>query len=115
MPFLLAGTAVAVAAVVGLGSSGLLSPWWSQLVDDAGQVLGAVAATAACWGTARRHTGVQRRWRLWMGAGTFGWMIGQFIWSWYQLFGDQALPSPSLADAGYLTLPVFALPALVAL
>jgi diguanylate cyclase (GGDEF)-like protein len=110
--------AVAVAGVfgaVGLGSSGLLSPWWSQFVDDLAQFGAGLAATLACWLTARRHTGAQRRWRLWMGAGTCGWMIGQFIWSWYQLFRDDALPSPSLADAGYLTLPVFALPALVAL
>ncbi len=110
--------AVAVAGVfgaVGLGGSGLLSPWWSLFVDDLAQFGAALAATLTCWITARRHTGAQRRWRLWMGTGTCGWMIGQFIWSWYQLFRDDGLPSPSLADAGYLTLPVFALPALIAL
>ncbi|MEV4514043.1 EAL domain-containing protein [Dactylosporangium sp. NPDC049525] len=110
--------AVAVAGVfgaVGLGSSGLLGPWWSLFVDDLAQFGAGLAATLTCWITARRHTGAQRRWRLWMGTGTCGWMIGQFIWSWYQLFRDDALPSPSLADAGYLTLPVFALPALIAL
>ncbi|WP_432841301.1 putative bifunctional diguanylate cyclase/phosphodiesterase [Dactylosporangium sp. CA-092794] len=107
--------ALSVAAVVGLGGTGLLPPWWSQLVDDAGQFSAGVAATLACWLTARRHAGAQRRWRLWMGAGTLGWTIGQSIWSWYQLFRADALPSPSLADAGYLTLPVFALPAIVSL
>ncbi|MDG6108588.1 EAL domain-containing protein [Dactylosporangium aurantiacum] len=110
--------AVAVAGVfgaVGLGGSGLLGPWWSQFVDDLAQVGAGLAATLTCWITARRHTGAQRRWRLWMGAGACGWTIGQCIWSWYQLFRDDALPSPSLADAGYLTLPVFALPALIAL
>ncbi|GAA1525100.1 EAL domain-containing protein [Dactylosporangium maewongense] len=110
--------AVAVAGVfgaVGLGGSGLLGPWWSQFVDDLAQFGAGLAATLTCWLTARRHIGAQRSWRLWMGAGACGWSIGQFIWSWHQLFGDDALPSPSLADAGYLTLPVFALPALVAL
>ncbi|WP_327004159.1 EAL domain-containing protein [Dactylosporangium sp. NBC_01737] len=110
--------AVAVAGVfgaVGLGSSGVLGPWWSLFVDDLAQFSAGLAATLTCWITARRHTGAQRRWRLWMGTGTFGWTIGQFIWSWYQLFRDDSLPSPSLADAGYLTLPVFALPALIAL
>jgi diguanylate cyclase (GGDEF)-like protein len=107
--------AASVVVVVGLGSSGLLNHWWSLLVDDAGQFCAAVAATLACWLTARRHTGAQRRWRLWMGAGTGAWTIGQFIWSWYQLFRDDGLPSPSLADAGYLILPVFALPAIIAL
>nr|BFE61263.1 EAL domain-containing protein [Dactylosporangium thailandense] len=107
--------AVSVAVVVGVGGSGLLSPWWSQFVDDLGQFGAGLAATLACWLGAPRHTGAQRRWRLWMGAAACGWTIGQFIWSFYQLFRDNALPSPSLADAGYLTLPVFALPAVVSL
>src|SRR5688572_25041358 len=110
--------AVAVAGVFGavaLGGSGVLGPWWSLFVDDLAQFSAGLAATVTCWMTARRHTGAQRRWRLWMGTGTCGWTIGQFIWSWYQLFRDDALPSPSLADAGYLLLPVFALPALIAL
>lgn len=111
----LALAAAGVFGAVVLGGTGLLSPWWSVFVDDLAQFGAGVAATLTCWITARRHTGAQRRWRLWMGAGTFGWSIGQFIWSWSQLFRDDALPSPSLADAGYLTLPVFALPALIAL
>jgi signal transduction histidine kinase len=106
---------VSVAAVVGLASSGLLSPWWSLFVDDAGQFSAALAATLACWITASRHSGAQRWWRLWMGAATCGWTIGQFLWSWYQLFRNVGLPSPSLADAGFLTMPVFALAALIAL
>ncbi|MGI5239205.1 putative bifunctional diguanylate cyclase/phosphodiesterase [Dactylosporangium sp. CA-139066] len=106
---------MSVAVVIALGGSGLLSPWWSQFVDDLGQLCAGVAATLACWLTAPRHTGAQRRWRLWMGAGTAGWTAGQSVWSWYQLFGNDALPSPSMADAGYLTLPVFALPAIVSL
>ncbi|MEV8517406.1 sensor histidine kinase [Dactylosporangium sp. NPDC051484] len=104
-----------VAAVVGLGSSGLLSPWWSLFVYDVAQCLTALAATLACWITAGRHTGGQRWWRVWMGAATCGWMIGQILWSWYQLVRNVELPSPSLADAGYLMMPVFALVALIAL
>ncbi|GAA0727203.1 sensor histidine kinase [Dactylosporangium roseum] len=111
----LAVAAVSVTAVVGLDSSGLLSPWWSLFVDDAAQFCAALAATLACWITAARHSGAQRRWRLWMGAGTCGWLFGQFVWSWCQLFRDVGLPSPSLADVGYLTLPVFALVAIIAL
>ncbi|WP_327002263.1 sensor histidine kinase [Dactylosporangium sp. NBC_01737] len=107
--------ALSVVAVVGLASSGLLSPWWSLFVDNAGQLSAALAATLACWITAPRHSGAQRWWRLWMGAATCSWMIGQFLWSWYQLFRDVGLPTPSLADAGYLTMPVFALVAVIAL
>jgi signal transduction histidine kinase len=113
LSFLLAVAAVSVAAVVVLASSGLLSPWWSLFVSGAGQVCAALAATLACWITASRHTGGQRWCRLWTGAATCSWMIGQFIWSWYQLFRGVALPFPSPADAGYLGLPVFALAAII--
>ncbi|WP_433074287.1 sensor histidine kinase [Dactylosporangium sp. CA-052675] len=104
---------VLVAAVVVVDSSGLLSPWWSVLVDDVAQLLAAVAATVACWLAAARQPGIQRWWRIWMGAGTCGWALGQLVWCWYFLFRGDQLPSPSLADAGYLTLPVFAFAALV--
>jgi signal transduction histidine kinase len=107
--------AVALVAVVGLACSSRLSPRWALLVDDLSQFGAALAATLACWITAARHAGQQRRWRLWMGAGTCGWMIGQLVWTWYRLFGGVGLPSPSPADAGYLTLPVFALGAIGAL
>ena len=49
-----------------------------------------------------------------MAVGMAGWTVGQAFWSWYQVFSDTPLPSPSLADVGYLTMPVFALPALLA-
>nr|BFE59352.1 hypothetical protein GCM10020063_038780 [Dactylosporangium thailandense] len=104
-----------VAAVVVLDSSGLLSPWWSVLVDDVAQLLAAVAATVACWLAAARQRGVQRWWRIWMGAGACGWALGQVVWCWYFLARGEELPSLSLADAGYLALPVFAFAALVTL
>ncbi|WP_432994561.1 sensor histidine kinase [Dactylosporangium sp. CA-233914] len=104
-----------MAAVVGLDSSGLLSPWWSVVVDDAAQFFAALAATLACWLTAGRHSGAQRWWRLWMGAAACGWALGQVAWTWYQLVRGVGLPSPSLADAGYLVLPLFSLAALAAL
>ncbi|MFB9414121.1 sensor histidine kinase [Dactylosporangium matsuzakiense] len=106
--------AVSVAAVVGLAGSELLGPWWSVLVDDAGQLVAAAGAAVACWATAGRYRGGQRWWRVWMGAGAAGWAAGQVIWSWYQLVRGVGLPAPSLADAGYLTLPVFVIPALAA-
>jgi signal transduction histidine kinase len=67
-----------------------------------------------CWITAGRYDGGQRWWRIWMGAAACGWAIGQVIWTWLQLYRGVGLPTPSLADAGYLTLPVFVLPALAA-
>ncbi|WP_432994336.1 sensor histidine kinase [Dactylosporangium sp. CA-233914] len=101
--------------VVGLASSDLLSLRWSLLVVNAGLLCAALAATLACWITAGQHSGAQFWWRLWMGAGACGWLIGELLWSWYWLFGGVNLPSPSLADAGYLALPVFAFAAIITL
>ena len=85
------------------------------MVDDSAQLAAGVFAAVACWWTARRHTGIQRRWRLLMAMGMAGWSVGQAIWSWYQIAADTPLPCPSLADVGYLTMPVLALPALLTL
>ena len=72
------------------------------------------AAAVLCGLTARRTRGVERTWRWLMAAGMAGWTVGQAFWSWYQICSDTPLPSPSVADVGYLTMPVFALPALLA-
>jgi diguanylate cyclase (GGDEF)-like protein len=118
MPKVTATTAVALAAVVatiGAGQAGLLDPFVTQAIDDAAQFLAAVAAVACCLWTARRYTGGQRAWRLWLALGMTFWGFGQVIWSYNQLFVDRPLPSPSLADAGYLGLAVPALLALISL
>ncbi len=110
-----AGLAGLVAAVVALDSSPLLSKDLAIVVDDGAQLAAGAAATAACWWTARSRTGSGRTWRRCMAVGMAGWTLGQAVWSWYQIVADTPLPSPSWADVGYLTLPVLALPAFVAL
>ena len=104
-----------VAVVIALDSTPLLSKDAAIVVDDSAQLAAGLFAAVACWWTARRHTGSQRRWRLLMAVGMAGWSVGQAIWSWYQIFADTPLPCPSLADVGYLTMPVLALPALLVL
>ena len=104
-----------VAVVIALDSTPLLSKDAAIVVDNSAQLAAGVFAAVACWWTARRHTGAQRRWRLLMAVGMAGWSVGQAIWSWYQIFADTPLPCPSLADVGYLTMPVLALPALLTL
>jgi diguanylate cyclase (GGDEF)-like protein len=104
-----------VAVVIALDSTPLLSKEAAIVVDDGAQLAAGVFGAVACWWTARRHTGTQRRWRLLMAVGLAGWSVGQAIWSWYQIALDTPLPCPSLADVGYLTLPVLALPALLTL
>jgi diguanylate cyclase (GGDEF)-like protein len=104
-----------VACVIFVDSSGLLSKDAEVVVDDSAQLFAGLAATFACLWTARRVRGVERRWRHFMAFGMAGWSVGQSFWSWYQIFSDTPLPSPSWADVGYLTLPVGALPALLVL
>ncbi|HEY3142681.1 MAG TPA: GGDEF domain-containing protein [Acidimicrobiales bacterium] len=102
-----------VAVVIAVDSSGLLSTDAAVVVDDSAQLFAGLAATIACWWTARNARGSERTWRRLMACGMGGWSIGQAFWSWYQIFSDTPLPSPSWADVGYLTMPVFALPALL--
>jgi diguanylate cyclase len=105
----------AVVVVVLLDSTGILSADAEVVVDDVAQLLAGVAAATSCLVTARRVHGPERTWRQFMGIGMVGWSLGQAVWSWYQIFGDTPLPSPSWADVGYLTMPVLALPALLSL
>jgi diguanylate cyclase (GGDEF)-like protein len=105
--------AVLVVGVVALAGSGVLSDRASSTVNDLGQLLGGAAATVACAVTGLRTTGTERRWRLLMAAGFAGWTGGQALWTWSQVISLDPIPSPSLADVGYLMLPVFALPSLL--
>ncbi|HEV7759661.1 MAG TPA: GGDEF domain-containing protein [Acidimicrobiales bacterium] len=104
-----------MAVVIFFDSSGLLSEDAEIVVDDAAQLFAGLAATVACLWMSRRVHGVERRWRQFMGFGMAGWSVGQALWSYYQIFSDTPLPSPSWADVGYLTMPIGALPALLAL
>jgi diguanylate cyclase len=95
-----------------------LALWGEQLamwIDNAMQLGAGVTAAVCGWVVGRRMSGPQRWWRLLIGMGMLGWSAGQFIWSWYQLVDHEGLPSPSLADVGYLTLPGFALAGLFVL
>ena len=104
-----------VVAIVGVGQAGQIDAYVTQVIDDAAQFAGAVAAVVCCLWTARWYRGGQRAWRLWLALGMAFWGGGQVIWSYNQLFVDRPLPSPSLADAGYLGLAVPALLALLSL
>ena len=106
--------AVAIAVlVVLLDSSGLVSDDVAVVVDNGAQLGAGVTAAVACAWTAGRRQGPERTWRTWMAVGMAGWAIGQAIWSYYQVFADVPLPSPSAADVGYLTMPAMAVPALL--
>ena len=105
----------AVVLVVALAGSGLLSKRDSVLLDDVAQLAGGSTATAVCWWTARRRLGAERRWRLLMAIGMAGWTVGMVFWALYRSVLHVPLPSPSIADLGFFTLPLMALPALFVL
>lgn len=104
-----------VAAVVVIAGFGFIDKFAARAVDDLAQLVGGLTAVVCCLWTARRARGADRSWRLLMAIGMAGWSTGQALWTYYRLFDLRAVPSPSWADAGYLTLPVFALPALLVL
>ncbi len=104
--------AAVLVAVNGLALFGARTALW---IDDSFQLSAAFAAVVCGLLAARRVTAAQRWWRLLIAAGMFCWAAGQVIWSWYQLADNEGLPSPSLADIGYLAFPVCALPALFVL
>jgi diguanylate cyclase (GGDEF)-like protein len=103
---------VGIAVFVALAVSGVLSEGASQAVDDLGQLSAGLTATLCCAWSWWRSRPPDRRWRLLLALGAGGWTTGQAIWSYYQVFADRELPSPSLADVGYFALPLLALPAL---
>lgn len=82
-------------------------------VDDLSQLGVGLLATLSCWWTARSRTGPDRTWRLLMACGMAGWSAGQVLWTWFQLVERTAVPSPSAADACYLSLVPFAFAALL--
>jgi diguanylate cyclase (GGDEF)-like protein len=84
-------------------------------VDDLLQLTAGLSVVVCGWAAARRVRGPQRWWRLLIVVGMASWSVGQAIWSWYQVIDSEGLPSPSLADVGYLAFPVFAITALFAL
>lgn len=111
----LTGALCLVLVVLVVDSSGIVSDDTAVIVDDGAQLAAGVAATLACWWGARRTRGAERGWRTLMALGMGGWSAGMAVWSWYQIVLDTPLPCPSVADVGFLTMPVMALPALLAL
>lgn len=104
--------AVLVAAVIATTGSGVLPGRSSETVDDVAQLMGAVFAAGSFAVTGIRSSGPERRWRLLVAGAMTSWGTGQTVWTVYRATGND-IPSPSLADVGYLGLFVFMLPALL--
>jgi len=107
---------VGVLAVAGLLVLVNASARWSEtttiLVDNAMQFSAGTAAALSALICGSRETGVRRRWRFLVAVGMAAWTTGVALWAWYQLVDGRGLPSPSLADAGFLLYVPFGLAAL---
>lgn len=81
----------------------------TTVIDDIGEALAAGIASAACAWTASRATGKDRLgWAL-MSTSTGLWAAGEVVWSIYEVGLGQQVPSPSLADVGFLSAVPFAI------
>lgn len=70
-------------------------------VDNLGQLIAPLVASAACFWAAVRAPGARAAWAL-LGASSLSWALGQAVWCDYDLLRRVVVPFPSLADVGYL-------------
>src|SRR5258706_10346302 len=77
-------------------------------IDDIGEAVAAALASAACAWAASRASGRDRLgWAL-MAISTGLWATGEVVWSIYEVGLRVTVPSPSLADVGFLLAVPFA-------
>jgi len=108
--FVLVTLAVAVVSIVyALNIRFVLAgPQAVTAIDDIGEAVAAAVASAACVWAASRASGKDRLgWAL-MGISTGLWAAGEVVWSIYEVGLRVPVPSPSLADAGFLLAVPFA-------
>jgi hypothetical protein len=113
--FLLAfGAAVLATGVFAAGLGWHIGGETSVLyVSDAGTVLAPLLASVACFRAGMRQE-ERRRVFWWLLAAACGaWMLGEVIWTAYDLAGSGGPPIPSWADVGYLTFIPLAVGALL--
>src|SRR5690349_1345039 len=75
-------------------------------VSDFTQLVAAAVLAATAGWRARRATGRLRLSWLLIAIGAASWAGGQAIWSYFEIIRSVPTPFPSLADAGYLLLPI---------
>ena len=81
--------------------------------SDAGTVLTPLIASVACVRAGMRHEKWLRVFWWLLGAACGAWMLGEVIWTAYDLAGSGGPPIPSWADVGYLTFIPLAVGALL--
>ncbi len=88
-------------------------PHVTRVIDDLTQLAaGAAMGAAAFWRARRAQDRLRLSWVL-IGLGGTAWAAGQVVWTYYETLASVQTPFPSLADAGYLLLPVLAMAGLL--
>jgi diguanylate cyclase (GGDEF)-like protein len=104
------GWLTGVSSAIAIGFAAWLIGGWGgkstvEAVDDLGLVGFALFAAVCSGFAAWKSSGRQRVAWICFSIGAGGWVVGSALWAYYELWADVA-PFPSLADAGYLILPV---------
>ncbi len=87
----------------------------AQVVSNVGLAASAFTATWAAIRRAGLSSGAMRRFWLMIAAAAGSWGCGQTVWTMYESIIGREIPVPSLADVGYLGMPLFATAALLSL
>ncbi|MCP3802716.1 GGDEF domain-containing protein [Allokutzneria sp. A3M-2-11 16] len=105
---------VLVAASVMVTTEALGNPG-SVLADKTLQVLFSVVTVVTLLVGARRRSGADRDWRLWMTATACCMGLGLGVWIWTKLISGLPLPASTLGNIAYFMVPVFALITVISL
>jgi diguanylate cyclase (GGDEF)-like protein/PAS domain S-box-containing protein len=93
-----------------LGGSGV-----EQTISNVALPAAALGAAVACgWRARSLHGRIAWSWGL-IGAAVLSWGLGQSVWTLYESVLGIEVPFPSLADVGYLGMPVFTAAGLLAI
>jgi diguanylate cyclase (GGDEF)-like protein len=96
---------VTLMLVVGGVALGELVGPGDRLYGDAAQLVAGALATWACVLAARGRRGTQRRWRVLVVVGLTGWTLLRLWWTVLDL-ATPSRPAHTIADVGFLVLPV---------
>ena len=86
---------------------------WATVISDVAHAVVAAVAALAYLRAARRWSARYRPYARLMAAACGSWAIGEIIWTYFELFRNEEVPFPSLADVGYLGLVPCAIAALL--
>ncbi len=107
-------TLVLVAAVTAIGTYVVPAGAGQRLFADVAQACAGSLAALVCFATGRDRSGPRRRWRLLLGTGLAAFAAVRFFWTVTDILDPLRPVAVRPADVGFLILPLFVVPALIA-